>query len=250
MGRLLLSILLVATAPSTQPATVDVGTQVLLLRHQPIPPSGRGTLVAEYEKLIDEAGADPKAVDAMMDLAALWGMRDDAHHISPNPAEELKWYRRAADAATTDNPLWASARFHIVWLIQSGDPDDARKLLADIAAQTVGDPVSQAQVESSLLTLSLHQQNLDEAEQHARKLFGWYDSPANIPVDSDGKDAVDAMIATAADSMIDAIASDTQSADDRVTRIRRLMDDYPYLQSLQDAGQSALNDIQKEKASG
>ena len=237
-----------AAAPSA--AIVPAGSPELVgqlqrLRDEPIPDQGRGPLVIAYEKLIRAAGSDPVGPQAMMDLAQLFDTRDQTKHVEPDSASALRWYRRASEAAGDMDPIWVKSRLQIVWHVEWASPREAREILNEIAQHPQADALDLAQVESSLINISLRQGDLNEAETHARNLLGWYKTPSHQPI-GDEKQTTDALIDSAATTIVDAIAPASLPLDARIDRIKHLMDDYPTLQVLQDEGNDVLKDLARE----
>ena len=253
MVRVLLGLLMLSAA-ATQPAKTDpsvkpdVSAELTRLRQLQLTDVGRGSLVESYEKLIAAAGDDPKAADAMMDLAALWETRTAQAPAGPGGGAEVvpprRRDRRPGIPRVGPQP--------VLHRLAGGVEQPGRGAEGARRGRRPdqGRPGHAGEVENSLIDVSLRENKLDEAESHARTVLGWYDAPGHTPADAEGKQAVDGMIAGAAGEIIDAIAPAPLPADARIARIKRLMEDFPTVSAVQSEGGDAIKQLQSSQQAG
>lgn len=234
-----LLLIWVSDAPAqskvTAPAIIDdpIAEEFEYLKRQSISKIGRDAIVDGYKKLIARAGGDPRAADAMMAIGNIYGSTTIPEmNIVPDHKEALTWFRKAVDAAPKGSVQWKEAMFRVANIIRWSDAAAARRMLNDIASQFKNHPPTLARVEHDLMA-TYKPNEIEKAESHARNVLSWYNTPANIPQDLDVKQEVDGLIVSAARAIIAMEGSAQTPIIKRITRIKKLMNDYPFYYFLQ-----------------
>ncbi|TKJ35987.1 MAG: hypothetical protein CEE38_13345 [Planctomycetes bacterium B3_Pla] len=239
-------IVLPASQLLSQDASFD--TQLQYLRTQNVAQVGRDSLVEAYDKLITKHADDPRVAEAMLEIAALFtSVERPELEIYPDPEKALVWLQKAVATAVEGSPTWIKAQFSISGHVRRSNPQEARRILDNIAAKAKDkSSLLRARIEHEYQTICIDEGDLDAAEYHCRRLLGWYADPERIPNIELEKAEIDYITIAAGAFMMSQLRHAPWPVKKRVDRIVKLMKDYGGSAALYRNGQAALKSIREE----
>lgn len=236
--------------PASQSLSQDdpFDAQLQYLRTQNVAQVGRDSLVEAYDTLITKHADDPRVAEAMLEIAALFtSVERPELEIYPDPEKALVWLQKAAATAVEGSPTWIKAQFSISGHVRRSNPQEARRILDNIAAKAKDkSSLLRARIELEFQTVCIDEGDLDAAERHCRRLLGWYADPAQIPNIELEKAEIDYLMISAGAFMMAQFPRAPWPVKKRVDRIVKLMEDYGVSAALYRDGQAALKSIRED----
>jgi hypothetical protein len=223
-------------------------TQLQYLRTQNVAQVGREALVDAYDELIRRHAGNPQTAEAMLEIAALFtSVERPELDVHPDSEKALAWLRQAAATAVEGSPTWIEAQFSLAGYAQRPDPEQAKRIMADVSAKALDKSLLlRARIEQELQNIAAAEGDLDAAESHCRRLLGWYADPQQIPKLEMEKAEIDYLIMAAGASIMEQLRQAPWPVQTRADRIAKLMDDYAGLAALWRDGTEALKSIREE----
>jgi hypothetical protein len=239
------AIVLPASQLLSQDASFDA--QLQYLRTQNVAQVGRDSLVEAYDKLITNHPDDPRVAEAMLEIAKLFNLEIPELDTHPDREKALVWLQKAAATAVEGSPTWIKTQFRTAGYLQRSNPQEARKILDNIAAKAKDkSSLLLARIEHEFQNICMGERDLDAAEYHCRRLLGWYADPERIPNIELEKAEIDYLMISAGASMVAQFSQAYQwPVKKRVDRIVKLMKDYGASAALYRHGQAALKSIRE-----
>jgi hypothetical protein len=201
----------------------------------------RDQVVEQYKALIDEFRNDPRVAEAMLDVASRLQNGWPELNFFPKHAEAVAWVRKAAETAAPGSKVWNTAQFSLAGELSWSDTREARRILQQISDQARGHSLTLAQVEDELKIIAMHEGDLDMAEQHCRRVLNWYKGDRKrVPTDNEEKRELDCIILGSGLPLLHAFLKAPWPREMRERRIRALVNDHFWVQSLQRDGDDVL----------
>lgn len=222
--------------------------QLQYLRTQNVAQVGRDSLVEAYDKLIGKHADDPRVAEAMLEIAALFtSVERPELEIYPDPEKALVWLQKAAATAVEGSPTWIKAQFSISGHVRRSNPQEARRILDNIAAKAKDkSSLLRARIELEFQRICIEEGDLDAAERHCRRLLGWYADPAQIPNIELEKAEIDYLMISAGAFMMAQFPRAPWPVKKREDRIFKLMKDHAGSAALYRDGEAALKSIRED----
>lgn len=222
--------------------------QLQYLRTQNVAQVGRDSLVEAYDKLISRHPDDPRVAEAMLEIAALFtSVEIPQLEVYSDQEKALAWLHKASATAAAGSSTWVKAQFAISGHVRQSNPEEARRVIDDIAAKAKDKSLLLlAKIEHEFQKICIAEGDLDAAESHCRRLLGWYANPEQIPKVEEEKGEIDYIIISAGAFMMTQLQQAPWPVEKRVDHIVKLMKDYAGLAALYRDGIEALKTIRKE----